>query len=54
MSVVEPAKDRGTILAEERTDLAYQRTIIAAEIHYGADPDGSFDDRFRIHDLQVL
>ena len=31
MSVVEPAKDRGTILAEERTDLAYQRTIIAAE-----------------------
>ena len=31
MSVVEPAKDRGTVLAEERTDLAYQRTIIAAE-----------------------
>src|ERR1700733_7860313 len=31
MSVAEPAKDRGTILAEERTDLAYQRTIIAAE-----------------------
>ena len=31
MSVAEPAKDRGTVLAEERTDLAYQRTIIAAE-----------------------
>jgi putative membrane protein len=31
MSIAEPAKDRGTILAEERTDLAYQRTIIAAE-----------------------
>ena len=31
MSVAEPAKDRGTILAQERTDLAYQRTIIAAE-----------------------
>jgi putative membrane protein len=31
MSVIEPAKDRGTVLAEERTDLAYQRTIIAAE-----------------------
>src|ERR1700744_816592 len=31
MSVAEPAKDRGTVLAEERTDLAYQRTIIAAD-----------------------
>jgi len=25
------AKDRGTVLAEERTDLAFQRTVIAAE-----------------------
>ena len=32
MSVVEMApKDRGTVLAEERTDLAFQRTVIAAE-----------------------
>src|SRR5271156_1148163 len=32
MSLVEPApKDRGTVLAEERTDLAFQRTIIASE-----------------------
>jgi putative membrane protein len=26
-----PTKDRGTLLAEERTDLAYKRSVIAAE-----------------------
>jgi putative membrane protein len=26
-----PRKDRGTVLAEERTDLAYKRSVIAAE-----------------------
>jgi putative membrane protein len=32
MSPVEtPAKERGTVLAEERTDLALERTIIASE-----------------------
>lgn len=32
MSLAEPApKDRGTVLAEERTDLALRRTIIASE-----------------------
>lgn len=32
MSPVEPApKDRGTLLAEERTDLALRRTIVASE-----------------------
>jgi putative membrane protein len=32
MSLVEtPAKDRGTVLAEKRTDMALERTIIASE-----------------------
>jgi putative membrane protein len=31
MSVAEPAKDRGTVLAEERTDMAVDRTLFAAE-----------------------
>jgi putative membrane protein len=30
-SAVVPAKDKGTVLAEERTDLALHRTIIASE-----------------------
>jgi putative membrane protein len=31
MEVETPAKDRGTILAEQRTDLAVERSVMAAE-----------------------
>ena len=52
MSVESAKKDRGTVLAEERTELARQRTMIAAGTNAdGVDPNIALDDRIRFHYL---
>ncbi len=56
MSSVETApKDRGTLLAEERTDLALlAHGDRGGKNADGMDPNCPFDDRIRFQHLQIL